>query len=380
MFSRYVEMSEEYRHVFDPDQPYNDLPDLPPKAELETRDVLKSCVEARAALAELKELGATIPNQAVLINAIPILEAQASSEIENIVTTRDALFRHAQHLEEASDPATKEALRYRTALYLGYRSLGQRPLCTATAIDVCRTIKGRQLDVRTVPGTKLAGDWSGKVIYTPPEGEALLRNKLANWEQFLHREEELDPLVRMAVGHYQFEAIHPFSDGNGRTGRVLNILYLIEQGLLDIPVLYLSGYIIRHKSDYYRLLLAVTEDGAWEEWLRFMMTAVQRTARWTADKIRAIRDLQQTTSQYVQERLPSIYSHELVETLFVQPYCRIANIVEAGIGQRQTASNYLKKLREIGVLDEIKAGREKLFINRRYLRLLVADDNAFEPF
>jgi len=245
-----------------PEQPHNQLPQLPPAQELETRPVLKACIEARAALAELKQAAELIPNQAMLINTIPLLEAKDSSEIENIVTTTDRLFQYAQGHDNA-DPATKEALRYRTALHQGFRSIKARPLCTATAVDVCRTLKGVAMDIRRTPGTQLANDRTGEVVYTPPEGEARLRDMLANWERFLHNQVDLDPLIRMAVGHYQFEAIHPFTDGNGRTGRVLNILYLIQEELLSLPILYLSRHVIAHKADYYRLLLSVTRDGAW---------------------------------------------------------------------------------------------------------------------
>lgn len=339
--------------------------------------MLKACIEARAGLAELKQAGHTLPNQAILINTIPLLEARASSEIENVVTTTDRLFRFAQDDRESlADPATKEALRYRTALYRGYQSLKRRPLSTATAVEVCRTIKGINLDIRRVPGTALVGDATGKVIYTPPQGEATVRKLLANWERFLHEATDLDPLIRMAVGHYQFEAIHPFTDGNGRTGRVLNLLFLVDQGLLDLPVLYLSRSIIQSKADYYRLLLAVTTDGQWEEWLRYMLKAVDETARWTTAKIRAIRELLEQTADRVRQKRPAVYSRELVELIFVQPYCRIGNIVESGIAQRQTASVYLKELVDIGVLKEVKVGREKLFINPRLMSLLTAERRA----
>src|SRR5581483_8220699 len=196
------------------------------------------------------------------------------------------------------------------------------------------------------------------------------------WERFLHASEEIDPLVRMAAAHYQFEAIHPFSDGNGRTGRVLNLLFLIEQKLLDSPVLYLSRAIIRRKADYYRLLRAVTVDGRWEEWILFMLAAVEETARWTTDRIRAIRELLNDTAKRVAAEAPAVYSRELIELLFVQPYCRIANVVEAGIAQRQTASVYLKALAEAGVLREVKVGREKLFVNPRLMALLTEEREA----
>jgi len=357
--------------TFRPDRAFNDLPPLPPAAEIETRPVLKLCIEARAALAELKIAGDLLPNQTVLINTIPLLEAQASSEIENIVTTTDRLFRFAGRTGDAQvDPATKEALRYRTALHEGVRGLARRPITTSTAIRICRTIRGVDTDIRATSGTALANDATGEVIYTPPEGQSRLRDLLANWERYLHEQEETDPLIRMAVGHYQFEAIHPFTDGNGRTGRVLNLLFLVETELLRLPILYLSGFIIRHKTDYYRLLLKVTTEAAWEEWILFMLRAVFETARWTTAKIAAIRDLLDRTAETVRREAPKIYSRELVEMVFVQPYCRIGNLVEAQIAQRQSASVYLKKLAEIGILEERKIGREKLFVNPAFLTLL----------
>ena len=358
--------------AFDPAAPYNTLPPLPPRADIESKAILKACIEARAAVAELKQAGELIPNQAVLINSIPLLEAQASSEIENIVTTTDRLFRFADDREALADPATKEALRYRTALREGFESLSQHPLSTRTAVDICRTIKGVDMDIRRTPGTALMNDRTGEVVYTPPGGEALIRDKLANWERFLHDAEHVDPLVRMAIGHYQFEAIHPFVDGNGRTGRVLNLLYLIDKGLLDIPVLYLSKAIIEAKQDYYRLLLDVSREAAWEPWILFMLEAVRSTARWTTSRIRAIRTLIGDTANRMRKDAPGIYSRELTELIFVQPYCRIANVVDAGIAQRQTASVYLKQLAEIGLLKEVKAGREKLFINPLLLEALGA--------
>jgi len=366
--------------TFDPSRAYNDLPALPPRQELETRAILKLCTEARVALAQLKELGQSMPNQAVLINTLPLLEAQASSEIENIVTTTDQLFRFSDENSNQIDASTKEALRYRTALQEGFQSLTSRPLNTNTAVEICTQIKGAVHDVRRVPGTALMNDRTGEVIYTPPEGEAIIREKLANWERFIHEQEDLDPLVRMAVGHYQFEAIHPFTDGNGRTGRVLNILYLVDQGLLELPVLYLSRYIIQNKDDYYRLLLSVTKDDDWQPWLVFMLTAVKETAQWTAEKIRAAKELIEHTVDYVRESVPSIYSRELVEQTFIQPYCRIGNLVEAGIAHRETASKYLKELSRIGVLEEIRVGREKLFVHPKFLRLLTTDSNNFTQY
>lgn len=365
--------------AWQPEQPHNQLPALPPAQELETRPVLKACIEARAALAELKQAAELIPNQAMLINTIPLLEAKDSSEIENIVTTTDQLFQYAQGHDNA-DPATKEALRYRTALHQGFQSLKTRPLCTATAVDVCRTLKGVDMDVRRTPGTQLADDRTGEVVYTPPEGEARLRDMLANWERFLHNQVDLDPLIRMAVGHYQFEAIHPFTDGNGRTGRVLNILYLIQEELLNLPILYLSRHVIARKADYYRLLLSVTREGAWEPWLLYMLQAVADTSKWTTGKIAAIRGLAEHTTEYVRTRLPKIYTRELVDVIFEQPYCRIGNLVDKGIAQRQAASRYLHDLADVGVLREMPLGKEKIFIHPKLMQLISRDNNHFQPY
>jgi Fic family protein len=358
--------------ALDPAKPYNDLPLLPPKVELETRAVLKACVQARAALAELKQAGALIPDPAVLINTIPLLEAKSSSEIENVVTTTDRLFEYAERAD-AADPATKEALRYRTALREGFEDLKRRPLSTATAVRICRTIKGVDIDIRRTPGTALVNERTGQVIYTPPTGEKRLRDLLANWERFVHDDSDLDPLVRLAVQHYQFEAIHPFIDGNGRTGRVLNLLFLVDQGLLDLPVLYLSRAILRQRADYYRLLNAVRTDGAWEPWSLFMIAAVGETARWTTAKIAALRQVIDKTAAQVSREAPGLYTRELVELLFVQPYCRIGNLVDAGIAQRQTAAAYLQQLVALGLLKEVKRGREKVFINRPMLTLLTRE-------
>jgi Fic family protein len=358
-----------------PDHPYNDLPLLPPAVDLETRAILKACIEARAALSGLNQAARRITNQSVLINTIPLLEAQGSTEIENIVTTTDKLFQYAD-AQSGADSATREALRYRTALHNGFKAIKSRPLNTNTAVEICRTIKNVQLDIRKVPGTALANDRTGDIVYTPPEGEQTIRNLLANWEQFLHGETVLDPLIRMATGHYQFEAIHPFTDGNGRTGRVLNLLFLIQEGLLDLPILYLSRYIIAHKTDYYRLLNKVTREHAWEDWILYMLQAVEETGNWLIAKIDAIATLERYTVDFVSAVLPKIYSRELVEVLFEQPYCRISNLVERDIAKRQSASKYLKALAEVGVVEEQSHGRERLFIHTKYLKLLQDDSNA----
>ena len=252
--------------------PYNDLPILPPDLErIETRSVLKACISARAAIAELKTAGELIPDQGLLINILPMLEAKDSSRIENIVTTSDQLFQYADRADGA-DPATKEALRYRTALYDGYTHLEDYPLCTNTAVAICTKLRAVQTDIRKTPGTVLR-DQNNNVVYTPPVGEDSIRELLANWERFIHGDDDLDPLVKMAIAHYQFECIHPFPDGNGRTGRILNILYLIQSELLSLPILYLSRFILERRDDYYTLLRRVTEEGDWESWILFMLEA-----------------------------------------------------------------------------------------------------------
>ncbi len=356
-----------------PDTAYNTLPHLPPLYELETKAVLKLCIEARTALAGLKQAGKFIPNQAMLINIIPMLEAQGSSEIENIVTTADKLFQYAYD-DNIADHATKEALRYRTALYEGIQYIKDRPLTTHTALQVCRTIKGTELNIRHNKGTVLQNNL-GQVIYTPPDDVSTIQRLLKNWEDFLHSEDDLDPLVKMAVAHYQFEAIHPFYDGNGRTGRVINILYLIEKQLLDLPILYLSRYIIQNKLGYYNGLSGVSEKQDWQTWLIYMLNAIRETAEWTTDKILAIKELHKNTANLIKTHASNIYSHELVNVIFEMPYCRISNLVDKGIAKRQTSSNYLKTLVQIGILEEIQSGKEKLFINSKLMNLLHSDDN-----
>jgi len=363
---------------FDPKVPYNALPPLAPPIELiETTAILKKCISARVALAELKQAAELIPNATVLVNALPLLEAKASSEIENIVTTTDKLFEFADIAEDKADAATKEALRYRTALYEGSKMVQRGMLTTDIALQICSIIKDISLDIRANSGTKLKNRATGEHIYTPPEGQAQLLEMLANWQDFMNSATHIDPLVRMAIQHYQFEAIHPFTDGNGRTGRILNILFLVQLGLLDSPILYLSRHIIVHKGDYYRLLLKVTAEHAWEPWIIFILDAVEQTCVWTTDKIKAIRELMQHTSEFVQSRLPKVYSWELVEALFKQPYCRIGNLVATGVAKRQTASVYLKQLCHIGVLKELKSGRETLFVHPKYIELLSGEENVW---
>ena len=369
----------EHMSSWNPKKPYQELPKLPPKAEIESKKILRKCILARTALAELKKSVELIPNPSILISTLPILEARASSEIENIVTTTDRLFKGVGNQSKA-DPATKEALRYSQALFEGFESLKGRPLNTRTAEMICSKIKGVEMSVRAVPGTALSNETTGEVVYTPPVGEERLRGLLANWETYLHQDSDTDPLIRMAVGHYQFEAIHPFTDGNGRTGRIVNSLFLIEKNLLGLPLLYLSRYILQHRNHYNKSLLNVTKFGQWEEWIEFMLDAVKETSVWTTNKISAIKELAEHTRVYVNSELPKIYSYELVDTIFELPYSRIANITEKGIVQRQTASNYLKALADIGVLEELPTSKEKLFLHKKLLKLLSYDKNEFDRY
>lgn len=357
---------------FDPHKPYNDLPPLPPKREIETKVVLKKCISANRAIAELKGLGQTIPNQALLVDSLILQEAKASSEIENIITTNDALYKAFTASTSRIDPATKEVLRYREALWEGYNQLKRRPVMTTNLfINIVQIIKQNQAGIRKTSGTAVVNESTGKVIYTPPEGEDIIREKLKNLEEFIHAEDDMDPLVKLALIHYQFEAIHPFTDGNGRTGRIINILFLTFKGLLNLPVLYLSKAIIERKSEYYRLLREVTEKEQWEPWILFMLEAIEETAEFTRERIIAIRDLMEETMQKARQELPRrVYSKELIEILFRQPYCKIAFLVDAGIAERKTAAEYLNELEKIGILKSQKVGKENLYLNWRLYDLL----------
>ena len=354
---------------WEPTLPFNTLPLLPPTTELETKAILKQCIESRSALAELKQAAENLPNQTLLIKVVPILEAQSSSEIENIVTTSDKLFRSSL-LEQTPDPATKEAIHYRNALKAGCKEIKRKPISRRIAELVCSEIKDQPMKIRSGSGTHLTDEPTGEIIYTPPAGSDVLNEKLSNWETFINNSVNLDPLIVMSVAHYQFEAIHPFTDGNGRTGRILNLLYLVQTGLLHSPILYQSRYILKNKTDYYLNLRAVTRFQEWENWLLFMLKGVEDAAKWTLLKIQKIQILIQETRNKLQEKLPKIYSGELLEILFTQPYCRIANLVDSGICKRQTASSYLKELIRIGILKEEKVGREKIFLHQAFLKLL----------
>jgi Fic family protein len=299
-------------------------------------------------------------------------EAKLSSEIENIVTTQDALFRAAADSSERTDPQTREVLRYRAALRQGYNALADhRRTDIGLIIDLCRVLLDSPVMLRDTEPIIIEDVGAQRVVYTPPRGRGRIVELLQNLVDFLGQPGEIDPLIRVAVAHYQFEAIHPFIDGNGRTGRILNLLALIEMDLLEIPVIYLSRYIIRHKQEYYRRLAAVTEQGDWEGWLLYMLAAVEDTARWTTERIYAIRDLFEATIERAREQLPArVYSKELIELIFTQPYVRIQTVIDAGLAKRDAASEYLRELEKIGVLQREKRGREVLYRHPALLEAL----------
>lgn len=359
--------------VYSKNLPYNELPILPPNREvIESKEILRKSIKANKALANLKGSARRLPNQGVLTRSIILQEAKFSSEIENIVTTNDELYQATSAEEMEMSPQTKEVFHYHEALWHGFGELKQRPILTTNLFtELVQIIKENKAGIRNTPGTKIANSL-GEVIYTPPEGESIIRDKLANLEQFINiNDDDLDPLIKLAIIHYQFEAIHPFIDGNGRVGRIVNILYLLANDLLELPILYLSKYIIENKNGYYSLLKNVTETGDWESWILYILDAVEKTAIFTQNKVETICHLMDETHLLIKEKAPEMASKkELVEVLFQQPYCKIKFLEEAEIAKRQTASLYLSRLEEVGILTSIKVWREKLYLNMRFYEAL----------
>ena len=356
----------------DKKRPYNQLPPLPPATEIESKVILKKAASSHRYLAELKGIANTIPNSSILINSLTLREAQTSSEIENVITTNDELFKAFSSNAQTVAPQTKEVLRYRQALWMGYNRLRKRCVfSTNLFVDIFRIIKQTDEGIRSHTGTRIA-DGRGEIVYTPPEGEKIIRDKLKRLEEFIHSDKDnLDPLVKLALIHYQFEAIHPFSDGNGRTGRIMNVLYLVYKELLDLPILYLSQYVITHKAEYYRLLRDVTFKGKWDSWILYLLNAVEQTSIITKEKIVQIKDQFHKTQDNAKKQLPShVYSKELIEILFEQPYCKIRFLVDKGIAKRQTAAEYLDQLEKIGILRKIRVGKENLYLNIKLYDLL----------
>lgn len=350
------------------------IPSLPPAGELESKAVLKLAATAHRHLAELKGRAATIPNQGILIDTLSLQEAKASSEIENIVTTQDELFQSTLFPENPASPAAKEVALYRDALHLGLRQMAakQHILSNNILIAMFQLLKGTDSGFRTTPGTALKNEQSGEIVYIPPQHPQEVERHMAALENFINDSDnsDLDPLIRMAIIHHQFESIHPFPDGNGRLGRIINVLYLTQQDLLDIPILYLSRYITANKGEYYRLLQRVRDHDDWEAWIVYMLSAVAETARQTTDLVESIRRLMAEYKQRIRDHHHKIYSQDLLNNLFRHPYTRIEYLVDELAVSRQTAAKYLDQLSADGLLTKHQAGRNVYFINAPLVDLL----------
>lgn len=348
----------------------NQLPFLPPQfngilIELETKDIMRETAKANRKLAELKGYSEIVPNKNILINAITLNEAKESSEIENIITTHDELFSALSKTKELFGSA-KEVLNYKEALWRGIELIKEKGILTTNMfVEVQAIIEGNHAGIRKQGDTKLINDKTGEIVYTPPETETEIRNLLGNLERYINEEDEVDTLIKLAVVHYQFESIHPFYDGNGRTGRIINELFLVMKGLLDAPILYLSKYILSSKNDYYRLLNDVHNTGDWEAWILYILKGIQETSEKSLSVLRKINELIENTSDEIKTKHPKIYSKELVVLLFTEFYTRISS-VEHGLNvTRKTASNYLNELVESGILVVEMKGKDKLFINKK---------------
>jgi len=355
-----------------PEIPFNDLPPLPPlRQQLETLPVLRQVSKTAAAIGELKGLANTLPNPSILLNAVVLKEATASSEIENIITTQDKLYQALSTKGLEADPSTKEVLRYREALLAGYSFLSEKGFLSTNAIaQIQQVLEENSAGIRRLPGTALKNAATGATIYTPPDDHETILRLMKNLEDYLHSDDDLSPFIQLAVQHYQFESIHPFYDGNGRTGRILNVLFLIMKGLLDKPVLYLSKFVIDNKADYYRLLQEVRTHQNWEEWVLYMTKAVEVTARETIEKIRQINELFYQTVEKVKQEKPKVYSKDLLELLFVQPYCRIEIVMDQLGVSRPTASRYLNELSGAGILETKQVWKETFFIHQALFSIL----------
>lgn len=349
------------------------IPDLPLSLDLESKAVLKKTKEARAALAELKGVAISMPNENILINTLSLQEAKDSSAIENIVTTSDELYQSDARAQQFTSPAAKEVHNYAEALRAGFRQVKQTEILGNRLIKETQAqLEGNEAGFRSQSGTALKNEQTGEIVYTPPQELAQIERHMQNLERFLNEEElsDWDPLVKMAVMHHQFESIHPFFDGNGRTGRIINILYLVKQGLLDTPVLYLSRYINKQKPEYYRLLQAVRDDGVWEEWTLFILEGVRETSYQTIALIQEIKKLMQHHKHRIRKELPKIYSQDLLNNLFSHPYTKITFLEDELHIHRNTARRYLEELVEINILSKHKIGKENFYLNTALFELL----------
>ena len=343
---------------------------LPLDIDIETKAILKKSILANKALAKLNGVAKIIPNQAILINSLILQEAKDSSEIENIITTHDQLYQSSLDISNISH-ATKEVQSYSRALLKGFDLVKDNSLLlTRHIVDIQQELEGNVAGIRKQAGTVLKNQATGEVIHTPPQEESTIRKLLDNLEQYINTNDGIDPLIKMAIIHYQFETIHPFYDGNGRTGRIINILYLVLNELLDLPILYLSSYIIKHKADYYRLLQEVRTKGSWEEWIIYMLEGIEQTATKQVQLINDIKELMDNTKEKLKSELPKIYSKDLLEVLFIHPYTKIDMIVDKLEVTRKTASLYLNQLEEIGLMNGVKLGKSKFFVNIKLFELL----------
>ena len=356
---------------FNPNVPWNDLPELPPATDLESRAILKACIPAMTELSKANALIKMLPNETVLVNTLPLQEARRSSEIENVVTTNDELYRAMTSDENRIDSNTKEVLRYREALWEGIRHIREGSTLNIQLFEqVCSRILDEKMKVRSGP-VVIENRATQQLIYRPPTGYGNLIRLLTNLERFINdKTDGFQPLVKMAVMHYQFEAIHPFMDGNGRTGRILNILYLVYQGLLDVPMLYLSRFFIENRNDYYQYLREVTENGSWQQWILYILEAVEQTSRDTAEKIEAINRLIDNVMIKARGKTKAVEREGFVDLLFKWPYCKISIVERELACSRITATRYLNEIVELGLLERVKMGREYYYINRELMELL----------
>ncbi len=346
---------------------------LPIIQEIETKSVLRKTASAHRALAELKGVLQSIPNENILLETLALSEARESSAIENIISTFDEVYRSRLYEDRFASPAAKEVHQYAQALIEGYRLIGNKGVMTLNHIlRIQQIVEMNDAGFRKLPGTRLLNDRTGEVVYTPPQDHAMILALMDNLEAFINDDSlmDADPLVKMALIHHQFESIHPFYDGNGRTGRIINILYLVLKGLLDLPVLYLSRHIIRQKSDYYRLLQVVREKDEWEEWICFMLDGIEVTSREAIELVHSIRNLMHEYKHLIRSRYPRIYSQDLLNNIFKYPYTRI-EFLESDLGvSRNTAIRYLDQLVGSGILSKQRVGRYTYFVNRELFRLL----------
>ena len=355
---------------FDRTKPYNSLPSLPPKQEIETKKVLLKTIKASRALGKLNGALSNLPNPNLFIDTIQIKEAKASSEIENIITTNDELFETLVAEKKNSNSAAKEILSYKSALFLGLEEIKKRPfISTNLCVKLVQEIKHNKSSIRVTPGTALLNG-KGQIVYTPPSGENTIRKKLANLEKFTNENDNIDPLIKMAIMHYQFEAIHPFADGNGRTGRIMLLLYLKLEKLLEIPAIYLSEYIIENKSNYYKYLREVTEKSNWENYILYMLDMIEVTSQKVILKLETIVKLMDEIEGLIKAKKPKLFNKELLEIIFKLPYTKRKNLIEAKLGTPKTVGNYLIELEKIGILKSKKVGKEKLYINHKLMKVL----------